>query len=376
MSLNKTSILALLARSWRSHRIFWITLVIPTLLSTLYFTFIASDMYVSESRFVVRSPDKQNMSSLGALFSSSGFSRSSEETSEVASFILSRDAMYALDKDMGIKKRFSSRKIDLISRFAPGGWFDSYEDFYLYYLRRVDAQLDPDSSIVTLTTRAFTAKDAHDINLELLEHAEALVNRLNERSQQDRIRYAANELAGLEKRAKDAAVALAGYRNAKGVIDPEKQAGIPMQQIAKLQDELVNTRARILQIESVAPQNPQLPVLRRQAALLEAEIKRQTLSVVGAGDHSLAGKATEYQRLVLDKEFADKMLAGAMATLEQARSEALRKQLYVERVEQPSMPDMAMEPHRIRDIFATLLLGLVLWGVATLTVAAVREHTE
>ena len=374
--MNKASILESLIQSWRSHRIFWLTFVIPTLLSTLYFGLIASDMYVSESRFVVRSPDKQNASSLGALFNSSGFSRSSEETSEVASFILSRDAMRELDRDMGIKKLFSSSKIDMLSRFDPVGLDDSYENFFLYYPRRVDAQLDPDSSIVTLTTRAFTAKDAHDINLKLLEHAEALVNQLNERSQQDRIRYAANELNDLEKQAKDAAVALASYRNAKGVIDPEKQANIPMQQIAKLQDELINTKAKILQIESVARLNPQLPVLRQQAAMLEDEIKRQTLGVVGGGDRSLASKASEYQRLVLDKAFADKMLASAMDTLEQARSEALRKQLYIERISQPSTPDKAMEPHRVRDIFATMLLGLVLWGVVTLTVAAVREHTE
>ena len=39
-----------------------------------------------------------------------------------------------------------------------------------------------------------------------------------------------------------------------------------------------------------------------------------------------------------------------------------------------SMPDEAAEPRRLRGIFATLVLGLVIWGILKLLVAGVREH--
>jgi hypothetical protein len=45
--------------------LFWICVVVPTLLSILYFGLFASDVYVSESRFVVRSPDKPASSGFG-----------------------------------------------------------------------------------------------------------------------------------------------------------------------------------------------------------------------------------------------------------------------------------------------------------------------
>ena len=42
--------------------LFLFTVVVPTLVAILYFGFFASDVYISESRFVVRSPDKPALS--------------------------------------------------------------------------------------------------------------------------------------------------------------------------------------------------------------------------------------------------------------------------------------------------------------------------
>ena len=58
-----------------------------------------------------------------------------------------------------------------------------------------------------------------------------------------------------------------------------------------------------------------------------------------------------------------RLRVSALASLETARSEAQRKQLYLERLVQPNLPDMAVEPRRIRSTFTVLALGLVLWGV-------------
>jgi len=98
----------------------------------------------------------------------------------------------------------------------------------------------------------------------------------------------------LERKAKDAALALADYRNDWNVIDPEKQSTIPMQQIANLQEKLLIAKSQILQIENVSRTNPQLPVLRQQAALLEREIHTVSLRVTGGGQFSLAGKAAKF----------------------------------------------------------------------------------
>lgn len=365
-----------LDRLKKINKVFLGTVVIPTAIAVIYFGVIAQDVYISESRFVVRSPERQSTSALGFILKGAGFSRSQDDSYTVQNFILSRDAMHALDREMQLKSVFSKAGIDIVNRFPGLDSDDSYESLHRYYQKMVGVQLDSLSSITTLTTRAFSAEESKRMNQLLLEHSESLLNQLNERGRQDLIRFAADEVAQAQKNAAAAALALARYRNDKEVINPEVQSAIPLQQAAKLRDELIATKAQVLQLQTLAKDNPQLPVLRQRVQLLESEIQSETTRVAGAGDKSLAGKAATFQRLALEKEFSDKMLASAMSTLEQARNEAQRKQLYLERIVQPSTPDNAMEPRRLRSIVAVFLLGLIAWGVATMLIAGIKEHQD
>ena len=102
--------------------ILWLTVIIPTALAVIYFGLIASDVYISESRFVVRSPQRQAQSGLGALFQGTGFSRSQDDTYSVHDFILSRDALKELDDQLGVRKAYSSKDADFINRFPGVDW--------------------------------------------------------------------------------------------------------------------------------------------------------------------------------------------------------------------------------------------------------------
>lgn len=357
------------------NRLFLLTVVAPTVLATLYFGLMASDVYVSESRIVVRSPDRQVATGLGALLKGAGFSRAQDDSYTVRDYVLSRDALKEIDDTLAIGKAFASDTVDRVSRFGGLDFDTSFEALHRYYQKKVDIQQDSASSITTLTVRAYAAQDAQNINQKLLELSEGLVNRLNERGRQDLISSAASEVAEAEAKSKSAALALSSYRNAKGVVDPERQATVQLQQVAKLQDELIATKTQLAQLKAFTPQNPQIPALQTRASTLQAEMAAETTKVTG-GELSLANKAAEYQRLALEREFADKQLASALASLEQARSEAQRKQVYIERIAQPSLPDVALEPRRLRSILATFVLGLVAWGILSMLLAGVREHQD
>lgn len=358
------------------NRLFLLTVVIPTTLAIIYYGFAASDIYISESRFVIRSPQKQQVTGLGAFLQGAGFSRSQDDTYTVHDYITSRDALQQLDQQFGLAAAYGSGRIDRIRRF--GGLYPdaSFEALHRYYERQiVDISNDNSSSISTLRIRAFSAEEAQKINESLLVMSEKLVNKLNERGRQDMIRFAQAEVAHAEARAKAAALALSSYRNRKGVFDPEKQSALQLQQVSKLQDELIATKTQLAQIRSVTKNNPQVAVLQKRAEVLQAEISAETAKVAG-GDRSLSGQAAEYERLALERGFADKQLAAALASLEQARNEAQRKQLYLERIVQPSKPDHAVEPKRLRAIASTLAVGMICWGILTMLIAGVREHHD
>jgi capsular polysaccharide transport system permease protein len=369
--------LASVGRAWgvlvRWH-LFLVCVALPTAVAVAYYGFIASDVYVSQSLFVVRSPERQSTSPLGMLFKGAGFSRAQDDAYVVHDFMMSREALTALEAKLDIKQKFADSAIDPFSRFTGIDPDQSFEAFHRYFQKHAQQQIDSLSSITTLTIRAYTPQDAQRINQELLLLSEARVNQLNTRGRQDLINFAQQEVADAQRRALEASLVLADYRNKKGVIDPERQTAIPLQQIAKLQTELLAAKTQLAQVMLLAQENPQIPSLRQTVAMLEKEIVLESAKVTGDTKQSLASKAADFQKLAMNKEFADKMLAGALTTLEQARSESQRQQLYLERIAQPSLPDAALEPRRIRSVLTAFVLGLLLWGITAMVIAGVKEH--
>src|SRR5438067_9955293 len=70
---------------------FWAIVGLPTLIAGVYFFAIASDLYSSEVKFIVRGPSKGPPSAISALLSSSGAAGGSEDTYAVLDYITSRD---------------------------------------------------------------------------------------------------------------------------------------------------------------------------------------------------------------------------------------------------------------------------------------------
>jgi capsular polysaccharide transport system permease protein len=376
---NPRTLLQRLTGLTARHRLFFLIVALPTVLAAFYYGLVASDIYVSESRFVIRTAQRQaSGGGIGALLQGtglSGFTRSVDDAYAVQDFILSRDALRQLDSSLGLRAAFSKPDIDRLSRFPTLDLDDSFEALHRYYQKRVEVSMDTASGIATLRARAFDASHAVQMNTQLLDGAELLVNRLNDRARRDLIQFASAEVAAAETRAKEATMAVSRFRSARGVVDPERQTMIQLQQVAKLQDELIAAKTQIAQLKAFAPDNPQLASLQLRVKTLQGEMDAEMGKVTG-GSFSLTSKAADFQRLALEREFAERNLAGALAAFEQARNEAQRKQLYLERIVQPSNPDIAVEPRRMRAILTVLVLSLLVWAIASLLVASVREHVE
>jgi capsular polysaccharide transport system permease protein len=360
----------------KRHIALILTVLAPTCAAIFYYGLLASDVFVSESRFLVRSPQHQMQSGfVGAILQGSGLARSQDDMYSIHDYMLSRDALRELDRKLGMRTAFTSKQVDPFNRFPGLYWDDSFERFYRYYAKHVDVEYDLASSISTLTVRAFTAQDALRINDLLLRMSENLVNTLNERSRKDLIRYAEDEVKLATDNATAAAVALFEYRSKHEIFAPDQQAALQLESVAKIQEELISTEAQLAQLQKLSPNNPQIIGLESRAHTLRHAIETEAAKVTGANG-SFSARAPNFERLTVESEFADKQLGVALADLETARSEALRQQLYLDRLVQPNLPDKAMEPRRLRSVFTVFLLGLISWGLTSLIVAAVREHSE
>ena len=377
MPAQPSRLLRLLLRQLRRmNAIFIVTVLLPTLAAALYFGALASEVYISESRFVVRSPQRPAQGGLGALLQGTVFSRSQDDTYSVHDFIRSRDALRELDGKLDLRKSFADPKIDAVNRFPGLEWWDqSFEALHRHYLKHVAIEYDTVSSISVLRVRAYNAEQAQKINAQLLEMGERLVNNMNTRSRQDLIKVAEQEVRIAEDRAKEAAASLSSFRSDRAVFDPDRQSAIQLQSVARLREELLTAESQLEQVRRVSPKNPQIGGLEQRVDSLRKAVADENARVLGRSG-GLSSKSPAFDRLTLERTFADRQLASAMAALDSARSEAARKQLYLERLVQPNLPDRSVEPRRLRTVVTVLLVGLILWGVVGLVLSSIREHTN
>ena len=357
---------------------FWLIVAIPTIISIIYYGFITANQYVSTSNFVVRSPQKStSVTGISAVLQSVGFTSSQDDAHVVSQYILSRDAVKELDDKIDLRNKYKKTGIDFIGKFDPLSINNSLENLFEYYQNKVEVVIDSKSSISTLTVRAYDAKDAYAINSQLLDMAESLVNKLNQRGRSDTITYAESEVNSAQQRLQEAMLALVKYRADNKVVDIDKQAAIQLQMISKLQEQLIMVRSQLVQLRTITPQNPQIPILEEKERAIKKEIQTETNKATGGNNtNSLNEKSAEFETLTLNKEIATKQLTAALASLEQSKNEAMRKHLYLERISQPNVSDLSTEPKRIKGILSVFLFSLLIWFVWSLLSAGVKEHTS
>jgi capsular polysaccharide transport system permease protein len=355
---------------------FWVVVILPTFVSTIYFGLIASDIYISESQFVVRSPKSSaSVTGLGAILQSAGFARSSDDTYTVHAYMRSRDAMNGLNQNQSLAQHYGNKAIDMVSRYNVFGFSDTVEELYEYFQQKLTIDLDTASSISTLRIKAYTPEQAKQYNEQLLQMGEDLINQLNARGRQDIIGYAQGELQKAEQKTAETAKALNDYRIKNSIFDVKEQAQMQGQLVSKLQDELIAVKTQLSQVEAVTPDNPQIPALKAREASVRKEINNEMAKILGGGS-SIANKTADYERLTLEHKLAQQQLTSAMTSLDNANTEVQKKQLYLERIVQPNTPDMASEPKRLHNILATLILALISYGILKLLISSIKEHQQ
>lgn len=360
----------------RKRRWFLLFVALPTLLAALYYGLIASDIYISESRFVIKSPDQKRsqVSTLANLVQTTGLSGGQEQTNEVLTYVRSRDALKALEKDERIRDRFASPRADFLSRFpSPLLNDNSFESLFKYYDKMVDARMDTETGTAIIKVRAFAPEDAYAINRQLLDLSEGLVNRLNGRAHDKAIIEAQKQVDLATQRAKAARIALSQYRNAQALIDPTKQAGGVLEIANGLTAERAALQTQLDLMQRLTPGNPSIPALRNRINAMSIQIASQDSRVVGSGG-GIASKLGGYENLLVEQEFATESLNAASAALVQARAEAQRQQFYLERVVDPNIPDMPLLPKRFLNILIVFAVATCLYFIAWMFIVGILEH--
>lgn len=363
------------AQKARANPWFLAGVVAPVLASALYFFLVASDQYVSESRFVIKAPNQRSgqISTFANLIQTTGLSAGQEQADQVIDFVRSRSALQKLSSEIPVKQVYGGRNVDFLSRFPLPWQQHAFEDLYKYYQGKVQISRDPDTGLVVLRTFAFTPKDARNLNEQLLRQSEGLVNQLNQRARRSAISEAEERVIEAEQRVAAASRAMANYRRKAQLVDPLKQATGVVEIANRLITERAALEAQLSTLQRLTPDHPSIPALRQRISSLTKEIDKQTAQLVGGPD-TISDKLPGYEALALEQEFSSQLLALARGTLEQARTEALKQQFYLERVVVPNVPDLPEYPHAWRNVLTILGFALCLYFIIWMFVVGILEH--
>lgn len=357
-----------LGRSWR-----WVVFFLPTILAALYFFLIASDQYESEARFVVRSAARSEMPEGLSFLAKLGIGRSQDDSFVVQEFMTSRDAIEKLRERLPLQSMFNREGADFLARYPSILFASKDERFYRYFQHMVSVIYGDRTGISTLRVRAFNPDDAEKLAETLLVLGEELVNRINRRLRTDMVANSESELQLAQARLMDAQLALTDFRNRELIIDPARNAVALGELISQLSAELGATQAQITEMKVGSTSSPQLFGLQRKAAALEQQIGEERARI--AGDKGgLASRISTYERLVLEREFAAKMLGATETELARARTEANRQSLYLERVVKPHLADYSTYPKRIVSVLTVAAANTLLVLIGWLILSGIREH--
>lgn len=361
---------------WRRLPVgFMVVVAVPTLLAAIYFLMIASPRYVSEARFVVRSPSVGQPSAVGLALQGVGFSTGMNDSFAVHEYLTSRDVIQELKRRFNLDRVLARSGADAFSRY-PRLWESrSDESLHKSFQRFLTVGYDATTGISTIRVEAFSARDAQALNLALLDSGESLINRLNDRSATNAVKDAQAALDRARTEVASSQQALTALRNSAQFIDPRIAAAESSEVIGGLLVTIAQLRAERAQIATEAPSSPQLPAIDNRIAAYERQIAEARTRVAGDAS-SLAPKVGAFEELTLRREIADKQLTQATAALLSAEQEARRQKLYLERIVSPSLPDKPTEPRRWIAILTVFCSALLAYGVGWLVWAGVKEHKQ
>lgn len=348
-------------------------LLLPTIICAAYYFFIAADQYQSEAQFVVRSPAKPDVSGGISFLVQLGLVKSQDDSFIVQDYITSRDALKALSTEINVDKMYNREGADFLARYPSILYGPTKEQFYKYYKRMVTIVHTDKTGITTLKVDAFRPEDAHMIAETLLTLSEGLVNQINRRLQTDAIANSLAELKTAQARVIGAQAALSEFRNKEMIIDPHQSAVALAELIAHFSTELGTVQAQITELKIGSVSGPQIENLQRKAAALGQQIAEERRNIA-EGKGGLAARIAKYEGLVLEREFANRMLSTVEADLVRARAEAARQLLYLERIVEPSLPDDEALPKRFRMVITILTINVLLVCLVWLVFSGVREH--
>ena len=349
----------------------YLILGIPMLIVLIYYGLWATDMYISETSFSLRSSEGGGSTELLAIFGQATGSTGADAY-VVQKYIESPELLQKLEEELKLKEHYQNPTADFLSRLDSE---PSREQFLDYFTKRISVNYDMASGILTLKVSAFTPEFAQQLCHAILDRSEKLVNQMRERSVEDALSLSRIEVSRAEERLAAARIKMRQFRDKHNLLDPVVEAGSVQGLVAEFEGAAAKVRAELAEARTYMQEDStKIVALKARIDAIEQQIAAEKKRLTGNEQGAMNSLAAEYEQLKIEHEFAQKQLLSAMTSMEAARIRAESQSRYLVDFVQPTLPEESLAPRRGYSILIGFVLIVLVYALGSLVVAAVREH--
>ena len=337
---------------------------VPSATAALYLFLIAADQYTAEARFTVRGGLPPSMDTVGTLTGAPPV-LIIQDTQIIMNYLVSRRAVEALNKSVGLEHLYQDPKADFFSRLSSD---PSIEKMVKYWKRHLDLSVQVPAGIVVMTVKAFSPDAAVKLADGALTASEALVNDINDKMREDAVSLAETERQRAQDNLARARAALEKARNEEGILN----ANTASLAVTNLMTEVQGQRIKLQQdydsqrryVHADAPQLKNLQTRIDAATIEVTKLQNQMTQAkpTSGRDTTLSGSISRLDYASLENVIAEKIYAGSLAGLEHARLASETKLMYINTFVQPVAAQEATYPKRPLDMAIVLAACLAAWG--------------
>lgn len=368
-------------RHWGVLASFLCVVVAPLIAIAIYLFTIAEDQYISTAGFTVRSQEGASATDLlGGLAQFAGAGGTGSDSDILYEFIRSQEIAEEVNAELGV--------VDHYAAHWPKDWAFALwpeatsEDLTWFWERIVSVSYDSAAELFEIQATAYDRDMAQAITRAIVQHSQDRINALNEQAREDAMRYARADLDEALERLKLAREALIQFRTRTRIVDPEADIQGRMGVMNNLQQQLAEALVEYdLLRGSVNADDPRLGNSLRRIQVIRERIDQERTSFAssnivendGIGE-SYPALISEYERLTVDREFAEETYRVALTSMEFARDEASRQSRYLATYINPTRAEESEYPRRYLVLSLAGLFLLMLWSVMVLIYYSVRDR--
>ncbi|MBT0879434.1 capsule biosynthesis protein [Campylobacter sp. 2018MI01] len=346
-------------------------IIVLSLISLIYFAFIASSRYESTAIIGVKSTSTTTDTS--SLIPIIGLTSSSkEDIMYLKEYINSYDMLAILQKDINIKAMYEG-KIDY-ELFLKN--LDIKEDFLKYYQSRIKVVYDDITGLLSIKINAFSPEDSKKIADTILKESENFINEISHKIAREQMSFAKEELEKASLELSKAQDEINKFQNTNSMLDPVSQAKTQSAIKTQIEEKIIAKEVELATLNSYLNSNtPQVKALKSELDALKSQLKKEANKLTSKDKNDkLNYLAIDFSNLSFKLKFAEDAYKLALASYEKSRLEANKKLKQVIIISSPVLSEIAIYPNVIYDVFSVFFILTLVFGIIKFTYSIIEEH--